>query len=106
MKHFVGPAIVEDPIVKEELRLSSKKKFIKVDDLCTRFGVSRTWVYKQPNSVLPRIKFNGRTLRPLQFDLTLVEELFSSDAKRSLKTKEVGQLVNFPAKPLKEVIWP
>lgn len=78
----MGERILEDQIlfVDDLIRM---RRFDSVQD-----------VYNTPDSILPRVRRNGRVIRPLRFYLSDVERLFSKPGEaigletvRSLKTE-------------------
>jgi len=79
------------------------KKFINIGEFCLQYGVTRSWVYKRPDAVLPRVKFNGKPTRPLLFDREVVEKLFSTNKPRSLTILEVEETSGIDLPP-KEIL--
>lgn len=74
---------------------------ITIDELCHRYNRSKRWVYERSN--LPRLRFNGKTTRPLMFDLDVIEKLFVSNDQRSLTIKEFGETTGISLPPKEEL---
>lgn len=65
------------------------KRYASIDGLAKYIGRSVKWVYRNSNSFnRAKVALNGKIVIPLQFDLDVVDSIYSAMDAGSLKTKQ------------------
>jgi hypothetical protein len=68
------------------------KRYADLNELAEYVGMTVNWVYRNSNQFhAAKVKLNGKIVRPLRFDLDVVDSIYSC-AACSLKTEGNGVL--------------